>query len=37
MSNVEFIKRATAAVVDYFNHHVEDVYKRQIFNLQIIN
>ena len=23
MSNVEFIKRATAAVVDYFNHHVD--------------
>ena len=23
MSNVEFIKRATAAVVDYFNRHVD--------------
>ena len=23
MSNVEFIKRATVAVVDYFNHHVD--------------
>lgn len=23
MSNAEFIKRATAAVVDYFNRHVD--------------